>query len=197
MRYMLRLVGSVVAVTLLVVATHCAAAEPQTPRLAGRITDLAGILSSQESASLDRLLADYERETTHQLAVLTVPTLSGESIEAFSLRVTNAWGLGRKDVDNGILVVVAPVERKVRIELGLGFERYITNAQAGEIIRVQMAPRFRENEFAKGLDQGLRELMRQGRAFVAPPRRATRYSSAIAMARSPADLHVYLQEIPL
>ena len=71
MRYMLRLVGSVVAVTLLVVATHCAAAEPQTPRLAGRITDLAGILSSQESASLDRLLADYERETTHQLAVLT------------------------------------------------------------------------------------------------------------------------------
>ena len=126
-------------------------------------------MSVEENRHLTRILATYERETTHQIAVLTVASLSGESIEIFARRVANAWGLGRKGIDNGILVVLVPEERNVRIELGYGFERYISNPQASEIIQSRMIPEFRNKEYAKGLERGIQELMRQGRAFV-PPR---------------------------
>lgn len=145
-----------------------AVAHGQVPQLAGRVTDLATVLSAEDHLLLTQMLANYERETTHQIAVLTVPTLSGEAIEVFSLRTANAWALGRKSVNNGILVVLAPSERKVRIELGLGFEPYISDAQANEIIQTQMLPAFREKAYSKGLERGLQQLMRQGRAFVAP-----------------------------
>ncbi|MEO8752009.1 MAG: TPM domain-containing protein [Casimicrobiaceae bacterium] len=139
-----------------------------TPTHTGWVTDLAGVLTPDERSALTTTLADYEAETTHQIVVLTVASLDGESIEALSLRTANAWKAGRKGVDNGILVVVAPADRKARIELGRGFERYISNAQAGDIIDRQMAPSFRRNEYGKGLDLGVRELMRQGRQFRAP-----------------------------
>lgn len=141
-------------------------AQAQTPLPKGRITDQAVVLSVQDYRRLAQLLATYERETSHQIAVLTVPSLSGESIEAFSLRVAKSWGMGRKGVNNGILVVLAPQERKVRIQLGLGFERYITNARAEEIIRTQMLPPFRQRKYAEGLEHGLTELMAEGRNFV-------------------------------
>jgi uncharacterized protein len=144
------------------------AAQSQTPQQTGRVTDRAEVLTAEDKQLLTQMLADYENETTHQIAVVTVPTLSGESIEVVSLRIAKAWALGRKGVDNGILVVLAPAEHRVRIELGLGFERYISNAQAGEIIQTKMLPAFRENEYFRGLKRGLRELMRLGRAFVAP-----------------------------
>ena len=138
----------------------------QVPNPTGRVTDQAAVLSAEDNLLLEQMLANYERETTHQVGVLTVPTLAGEPIEAFSLRTAKAWALGRKGISNGILVVLATTERKVRIELGVGFERYISNAKANEIIRTQMLPAFREKEYSKGLEQGLRELMKQGRAFV-------------------------------
>jgi uncharacterized protein len=90
------------------------------------------------------LLADYHRETHQQLVVLTIPTLSGEPLETYSLRVANTWGLGYKGFDNGILVLLALQERKVRIELGKGMERYISDAQAGSIIEESMVPAFRK-----------------------------------------------------
>jgi uncharacterized membrane protein YgcG len=143
-------------------------ARSQVPDLAGRITDSAAILSAQDKTRLAQMLDDYERETTHQIAVLIVPSLSGESIDAFSLRVANAWSLGRKGVDNGILVVLAPNDRKVRIELGRGFKRYISDTQAQEIIDTQMLPALRQQEYFRALQSGLRQLMQEGRAFVAP-----------------------------
>jgi uncharacterized protein len=145
-----------------------ACAQSQTPPPVGSVVDQAAVLSPQERVSLDQLLAGYERETTHQIAVLTVSSLSGEPIERFSLRVANSWGLGRKGVDNGILIVLAPEEHKVRIELGRGFERYISNPRADEIIRSQMLPSFRQQEYFKGLERGIQQLMVDGRAFVAP-----------------------------
>jgi len=169
MRVILNTVRLVIAAFLLISAGWPAVAA-DTPRLAGRVTDLAQVLSADENAALTALLARYEKETTHQLAVLTIPTLSGESIDAYAMRVANTWGLGRKGVDNGMLVVLAMAERQVRIQLGYGFERYISNAQASQIIQTLMVPSFRRSEYAKGLDQGLEELMRQGRALVAPPR---------------------------
>jgi uncharacterized protein len=144
------------------------AAQTQTPEPTGRVTDLAAVLSAEDNLLLVQMLAGYERETTHQIAILTVPSLSGESIEVFSLRAAKAWALGRKGVSNGILIVLAPTEHRVRIELGRGFERYISNTQAGEIIQTQMLPAFRENEYSKGLERGLQELMKQGRALVVP-----------------------------
>jgi uncharacterized protein len=93
------------------------------PRLQGRVTDFADILTPQQRADLASQLATYELETTHQIAVLTVPTLRGEPIEPFSSRVANARKLCRKGLDNGVLVTVIPQDRKARIELGSGLSR--------------------------------------------------------------------------
>ena len=138
------------------------------PKLERRVTDLAGVFSAAEAERITRMLADYERETSHQLAVLTVPTLEGETIESFSLRVAKAWGLGRKGVDNGMLVTLAIEERSARIELGLGFERYISDAKAKEIMDEAMIPAFAEGRFAEGVENGLKRLMDAGRKLVAP-----------------------------
>jgi uncharacterized protein len=130
-----------------------------------QVEDQAAILSSQDEERLRQLLASYESETTHHIAVLTIRSLGGESIEEFSLRVANAWGLGRRGVDNGILVIIAPSERQVRIEIGRGFEKYISDARAAEIIE-EMTPAFREARFSDGLERGLHLLMRDGRAYL-------------------------------
>jgi len=114
-------------------------------------------------------LANYERETSHQIGVLLIPTLSGESIESFSLRVANSWKLGQKGLDNGILVTLAMEERAVRIELGLGMERFISNAAAQSIIKNSMVPAFRRGDYAGGLHAGLEQLMSEGRRFVVTP----------------------------
>lgn len=142
-------------------------ARAQVPLPEGAVTDLAGVLSPHDRKRLTEVLSSYERETSHQLAVLTVASLSGEPIENFSLRIARAWGLGRKGVDNGILVVLALQERKVRVELGRGFERFISNAQAQQIVN-SMFPAFRRGAYAEGLESGIRQLMQEGRAFVAP-----------------------------
>jgi uncharacterized protein len=138
------------------------------PTLQGRVTDLANVLSIQDRERLSKMLAAYEQETQHQLAVLIVPTLSGEAIESFSLRVANTWKLGHKGVNNGILVTLAISDRKTRIELGLGMEPYISNATAASIISRSMIPAFRRGDYAEGLDAGLIELMKEGRKFVVP-----------------------------
>lgn len=150
-------------------AASSASARP-VPVLESRVNDLTGTLAPPARQHLEKLLADYEAETTHQIAVLLVPDLGGEPIEAFSLRVANAWALGRQGVDNGILVTLSMAERAVRIELGYGMNRYISNEAAAAIIDQRMLPAFRQGDFAGGLEAGLNDLMNQGRAFVAPPR---------------------------
>lgn len=140
-----------------------------TPPLEGRITDLANLLSVIDRDRLTHMLASYEEETSHQLAVLVIPTLSGESIESYSLRVAKAWGLGQKDLNNGILITLAMKEKKVRIELGLGMEKYITNATVQAIISNAMVPAFRKGDYAGGLQAGLEQVMKEGRRFVVGP----------------------------
>lgn len=144
------------------------ATQAQIIKPSGRVTDLVNVLSTKDNLHLTQTLSQYEHETTHQIAVLIVPSLSGESIDSFSLRTANAWGLGRKGIDNGILVVLAPNQRKVRIELGRGFERYISNSKAQEIINKQMLPAFRHQQYSRGLELGLQQLMQEGRNFHAP-----------------------------
>lgn len=150
-------------------ATTTDVAGPWVPPLEGRVTDLADVLSPAERDRLERMLAGYEEETSHQIAVLLVSTLAGEDIDAFSLRVANTWGLGQKGIDNGVLVTLAMKERAVRIELGFGMEKYISNETAKSIIDGVMLPAFRKGDYAGGLEAGLEQLMGLGRRFVVPP----------------------------
>lgn len=147
---------AILAVALLILLT----CTPQTavPRLKDRVTDLAQVFSTEQRTRLIKELADFERETSHQMAVLTVPTLSGERIEDFSLRVANDWGLGQKGKDNGILVTLALKERQVRIELGKGLESDIPQETLDRILREDMVPAFRQGDYAGGLEKGVRRL---------------------------------------
>jgi uncharacterized protein len=135
------------------------------PPLQGRITDTAHLLSTSEVASLTALLADYERQTRHQIVILTVPTTGGETIESFSLRVANSWRLGLAGWNDGILVALAAQDHRIRIELGTGMEQYISNATAQTIIDKAMVPAFRMGDFAGGLRAGLLPLMDEARKF--------------------------------
>ncbi|RNA71826.1 TPM domain-containing protein [Prosthecochloris sp. ZM_2] len=132
----------------------------------GRVNDEAGVLSVLENEQITKLIEKYESETSHQLCVITVRNLGGESIETYSLRVASKLGLGLKGIDNGILIVVAPNDRKARIELGQGFEDYISSSRAQEIMDTQMIPAFKQQEYAAGIERGLTLLMSDGRAFI-------------------------------
>jgi uncharacterized protein len=136
------------------------------PKLTDWVNDTVGVLSTEDKKRLSNMLRDYEKETKHQFAVLIVPTLGDETIDSFCLRTANTWHLGRKGIDDGILICMAMQQRLVRIELGLGMERYISNADAKEIIETDMGPSFSKGDFAGGLERGLDRLMEEGRRFV-------------------------------
>jgi uncharacterized protein len=162
----------------------CTGNQAYLPPLEGRVTDLAAIFSQTDRESLTKLLADYETETHHQIVVLTVPTLNGESIETFSLRTMNAWKIGLKGWNDGIAITLAMRERRVRVELGKGMERYITNAMAQDVIDRDMVPAFRHRDFAGGVRAGLLTLMEEARKYrvvlPASPQKSSRSTSLLA-----------------
>lgn len=131
----------------------------ETPYLTGRVVDDAQILTEQTRKSLGEILKDHESNTTNQVVVLTIPSLEGENIEDYSNRVFNEWKLGQKDKNNGILIVVVPAERRMRIEVGYGLEGSMTDLTAGRIIREVMAPRFRNNDFDGGITEGTKTVL--------------------------------------
>jgi uncharacterized membrane protein YgcG len=135
------------------------------PKLTGRINDTADLLKAEDRARIEKALEQYERETFHQIAVLTIPTLAAEPIESYSQRVMNAWKLGLKGIDNGILLVVAVKERIVRVEIAPGMEKYISNDDANEVIEEHIIPNFKRGDYVRGIQAGVIELMRLGRRF--------------------------------
>lgn len=116
------------------------------------------MLDPAAAARLDAQLAAFEAETTHQIVVLTVPSLEGEAIEPFALRVAERWRLGQAGADNGILVVVAPKDRRARIEVGYGLEGSLTDAAASRIIREAIAPKFKGGDFDGGTIAGVQAI---------------------------------------
>ena len=122
------------------------------PPLTGRIVDKADMLSAEQEAALTQKLADIEQQTSVQIVILTIPSLEGEPIEDYSIRVADEWKIGQKKLDNGAMILVSKAERKVRIEVGYGLEPVITDGMAGTIIRERLAPRFRENDFYGGIN---------------------------------------------
>jgi len=139
--------------SLLVAAVSLAGAA-DIPYLTGRVNDNAQILSENSRKSLGETLKEHENLTTNQIVILTISSLEGESIEDYANRVFNGWKLGQKDKDNGILIVVVPDERRMRIEVGYGLEGTLPDLQASRIIQGIMAPRFTEGDYDGGITEG-------------------------------------------
>ena len=129
------------------------------PPLKSRVTDLVGALTSAERSSLETKLADFEARKGAQIAVLIVPTTQPEAIEQYSIRVVEAWKLGREKPDDGALLLVAMQDRALRIEVGRGLEGALTDLVANRIIDEIITPRFREGDFAGGIASGVERMI--------------------------------------
>ncbi|MEO8466070.1 MAG: TPM domain-containing protein [Gammaproteobacteria bacterium] len=143
---------------LLFVAALALAQQPVPPR-AARVTDLTNTLPAATQAALDRKLAAFEARKGSQIAVLLVATTAPESIEQYSQRVAEAWKLGRAGVDDGVLLLVAVQDRRARFEIGYGLEGAVPDALARRVIAEQLAPKFRDGDYAGGIDAGLDALI--------------------------------------
>jgi uncharacterized protein len=129
------------------------------PQLTGRVVDQTGTLSSGDIAQLTQKLADLQTRKGSQIAVLIVPTTDGEPIEQFSLRVAEAWKIGRKKVDDGALLVVAKNDRRLRIEIGYGLEGVLTDVTSKRIIDEIITPKFKSGDFAGGIAAGIDKII--------------------------------------
>ena len=129
------------------------------PALSGRVVDEAHILSPTTVADLERKLADLESKSGIQLVVATVPSLGGEEIEPYANKLFRVWKLGEAKKDNGVLLLVAPKERRVRVEVGYGLEGTLTDAVSGIIIRNAIAPRFKSGDFDAGVTRGVDDII--------------------------------------
>ena len=145
-------------------ALFCAAtsafADVAVPQLTGRVVDQTSTLSSDQIASLDTTLKAFETRKGSQVAVLIVPTTSPESIEQFSIRVADAWKIGRKKVDDGAILVVAKDDRSLRIEVGYGLEGVMTDVTAKRIIDEFIVPKFRSGDFTGGISDGVDRMLK-------------------------------------
>jgi uncharacterized protein len=128
------------------------------PQPKGPVNDFANVLSDAQEAELVTLARDLETATTAEMAVATVTSLEGMSIEQYATRLFAEWGIGQRATDNGVLVLVAPNEREMRIEVGYGLEEVLPDGLAGEIIRTTFIPRFRENDYGAGIMAGTRRI---------------------------------------
>jgi uncharacterized protein len=154
-------------------------ADVAVPPLSGRVVDQTGTLSSGDIASLTQTLKDLETRKGSQVAVLIVPTTAPETIEQYSLRVAEAWKIGRKKIDDGALLVVAKNDRKLRIEVGYGLEGALNDATAKRIIDEVITPKFRDGDFAGGISAGVGRIVGvvDGEPLPAPAQRQSSGSS--------------------
>ena len=125
------------------------------PALTARVTDLTNTLSASERQALDAKLADWEAKTGNQLVVLIVPSTKPEPIESYSIRVADAWKIGHKGQDNGVIFLVAKDDHRMRIEVGYGLEGVLTDVTSHRILDETVAPLFKQNRFAEGIDAGV------------------------------------------
>ncbi|MFI4986385.1 MAG: TPM domain-containing protein [Alphaproteobacteria bacterium] len=148
------------AVAVLWLILSAAAAAPAFPPLSGRVVDEAGILSARTRDQITEMLAGREKATGEQIVVATVKSLQGYAIEDFGYQLGRSWGIGQKGRDNGAILLVAPNERKVRIEVGYGLEGRLTDAQSRVIIEQVILPAFRRGDFDAGVRDGAAAVLR-------------------------------------
>jgi uncharacterized protein len=147
---------TLLGLALLLFIAPAAAAEPNYPQLTGRVVDDASLLSASDIAELDTGLKALEDKSSDQVVVVTLPSLQGLTIEDFGYQLGRHWGIGTREKDNGVLLIVAPNERKVRIEVGRGLEPLLTDAMSNVIINGAILPRFRSGDYAGGIKEGVK-----------------------------------------
>ncbi|MGD1074534.1 MAG: TPM domain-containing protein [Thermodesulfovibrionales bacterium] len=147
------------AITLLSLLSPLSAHALDVPRLEGHVNDYAGMISPQARAELDNELRDFERTDSTQIVILTVPSLEGDTIEDFGIKAAEAWKIGHKGKDNGVIFIVAKQDRKTRIEVGRGLEGKLTDLMAGRIVNLVVSPRFKRGDFDGGFISGVSSLI--------------------------------------
>ena len=163
------LLRPVFAALLLGLIAATAWAATAVPVLQQRVTDLTGTLSPQVVTRIEQQLAAFEKEKGTQLAVLMVPSVRPESIEEYAVRVFEQWKLGRKGVDDGVLLVIAKNDRELRIEVGYGLEGALNDATAKRIISDDIVPHFKRGDFAAGIEAGVARILRVADGEPLPP----------------------------
>lgn len=124
------------------------------PHLSGRVVDEAKLLPPDVTSRISRQLAAHERSSGMQLVVVTLTSLRGQAIEEYAIGLARHWGIGSRHSNNGVVLIVAPAERKVRIEVGYGLEATLTDAMSKLIIEREMTPRFRRGDLVSGIEHG-------------------------------------------
>lgn len=167
-------------ITLLCTTITQAIAEVAVPLLTAHVTDLTGILTQTETMQLEQQLTEFESRKGSQIAVLIVPTTQPETIEQYSIRVTDAWQLGRKGIDDGVLLIVARDDRTLRIETGYGLEGILPDALARRIIDETIVPQFKQGHYFDGLRTGIEQIMRiiEGETLPEPTSRSNQANNA-------------------
>ena len=153
-------VANALLILLLIFALPASASEPKFPTLTGRVVDDAGVLDSRTVGELTLMLADHERTTGEQVVVVTLKSLQGYSIEDYGYQLGRHWGIGQKGVNNGALLIVAPKEHKVRIEVGYGLEGQLTDAKSRAIIDNYILPSVKRGDFNFAVLAGATEMVR-------------------------------------
>jgi len=150
------------------------AQEVPVPELRARVTDLTGTLSAEQVTQLEQTLAAFEARKGSQIAVLIVATTRPETIEQYSIRVAEAWKLGRKGVDDGALLLVAKNDRELRIEVGYGLEGALSDLVSNRIVEDIIVPRFKQGDFFGGIQAGVDAMIKvvQGEPLPEPQRKA-------------------------
>jgi len=131
----------------------------EVPKLTGRVNDYANMLTPSTRNRIETLLKTFEQAESTQIVVLTVPSLKGDSLEAFSIRVAEKWQIGQKGSDNGAILLVSKADRKMRIEVGYGLEGKLTDMVSGQIIRNIIVPEFKSGRFDQGIANGVSAMM--------------------------------------
>jgi len=152
---------ALILAALAVLAGSPAVANPTFPVLTGRVVDGANILPADERARLDQKLAALEAQSGRQLVVATLPDLQGYDIADYGYQLGRAWGIGSKEKNNGAILIVAPKERKVRIEVGYGLEGVLTDGMSALIIQQRIVPRFKAGDMPGGIEAGADAIVAQ------------------------------------
>jgi uncharacterized protein len=151
--------ASTLLILLLILASPALASEPKFPPLTGRVVDEAGVLDSRTVGELTLMLADHERTTGQQVVVVTLRSLQGYTIEDYGYQLGRHWGIGQKVANNGALLIVAPKEHKVRIEVGYGLEGTLTDAISSTIIQNYILPSFKRGDYSTGIVAGTTSIL--------------------------------------
>jgi uncharacterized protein len=159
----------VLAFLLLLGLAMPAAAKPAIPALTGRVVDLAHVLDQRTVDALTQMLADHEAATTDQIVVVTLPDLQGDTIEQWGYALLNGWGIGQRGKNNGVVLVVAPNDRRLRIEVGYGLEYALTEKAAADIIESEIIPRFKGGDLPGGVTAGVNAILRTIAGTYQPP----------------------------